>query len=311
MEYNHSVRKVKSPEDLTVDELHRLLVEKRRKMRREHIERFRQTGRVVTLASDLPSESFDHLRTNQVLSDTQAEYGVELQRSPLRRFLDRSLLLVELLAVVGLIFVLISGMQIMRDLNLQVADALVQPTLTPTPLISAVVLPSGHTPPNAPGGYQDNDAEIPEHLRPLVQSLAAIPTPTSGPGQPVRIQIPAIGVDAPVVLGDGPEQLKKGVGHHIGSANPGESSNLVLTAHNDVFGEIFRDLDQLKPGDSIIVYTNSQRIYTYLVTGTEVVGPFDVEVLAPTKQATVTLISCYPYMVDNKRIIVRGTLQTK
>ena len=308
MGYNRGVRKVRSPEDLSVDELHRLLVEKRRKMRQEHIERFRQTGRVVTLASDLPAASLDHLRTGQIIPEAPAD---QTKPSFVRRLLDRSLLLVELLAVVGLIFVLFSGMRILRSLNTQVAEVLVQPTLTPTPLISAVVLPSGHMPPNSPGGYQKNDSEIPEHLRPLVISLAAVPTPTAAPGHPVRIQIPALGVDAPVVLGDGDEQLKKGVGHHIGSANPGEAGNLVLTAHNDVFGEIFRDLDQLKPGDSIIIYTNGQRIYTYLVTGTEVVGPLDVEVMAPTRQPTITLISCYPYMVDNKRIVVSGTLQTK
>lgn len=280
-------------------------------MRQEHIERFRRTGRVVSLVSDLPANSLDHLRTGQVIADNAPSDDSPPEQNPIRRFMDRSLLLVEVLAVIGLVFVLISGMQIIRNLNMQVAEVLVQPTLSPTPLISAVVLPSGHTPPNAPGGAKANEAEIPEHLRPLVQSLAAIPIPTAGPGQPVRIQIPAIYVDAPVVQGDGWEQLKKGVGHHIGSANPGEASNLVLTAHNDVFGEIFRDLDQLQPGDAIIVYTSSQRIFTYLVTGTEVVEPTDVEVLTATKQGIVTLISCYPYMVDNKRIIVRGSLQTK
>ncbi len=38
----------------------------------------------------------------------------------------------------------------------------------------------------------------------------------------MRIEIPALKVDAPVVQGDGWEQLKKGVAQHIGSANPGE-----------------------------------------------------------------------------------------
>jgi sortase A len=190
----------------------------------------------------------------------------------------------------------------------QVSEALVQPTLTPTPLIMAVILPSGHTPPNSPGGASPNEAEIPEHLRPLVQTLANVPIPTPGPQQAVRIQIPALGVDAPIVQGDGWEQLKKGVAQHIGSANPGESDNIVLTAHNDVFGEIFRDLDKLEPGDQIIVYTG-QRSYIYTVTGTEIVEPTQVEVLAPTSQPIATLISCYPYLVDNKRIVVKATLQ--
>ena len=85
---------------------------------------------------------------------------------------------------------------------------------------------------------------------------------------------------------------------------------MVLSAHNDVFGEIFRDLDRLQPGDAIILHTSNQRVFTYLVTSTEVVEHTDVEVMAPSSQAEVTLISCYPYMVDNKRIIVKGTIQT-
>jgi sortase A len=33
-------------------------------------------------------------------------------------------------------------------------------------------------------------------------------------------------------------------------------------------------------------------------------------VMAPTESPTITLISCYPYMVDNKRIVVQGSLQS-
>ena len=73
-------------------------------------------------------------------------------------------------------------------------------------------------------------SEIPQHLQPLVQSLVNIPLPTPGPEQANRIQIPAIGIDAPIVQGDGWETLKKGVGQHIGSADPGEKGNVVLSA---------------------------------------------------------------------------------
>jgi sortase A len=171
-----------------------------------------------------------------------------------------------------------------------------------------VVLPSGHTPPNAQGVTQYNDAEIPEHLRPLVQSQANLPLPTPGPQQAQRIQISAIKVDHPVVQGDGPDQLKKGVGQHLGTPNPGQPGNLVLSAHNDVFGQIFRDLDQLKPGDTVLVFT-SQRTYTYIVRQSRIVMPTQVEVMAPSNDAIVTLISCYPYLVDNKRIAVTAVLQ--
>jgi sortase A len=134
-----------------------------------------------------------------------------------------------------------------------------------------------------------------------------VPIPTASPEQAVRIQIPAINVDAPVVLGDGWEQLKKGIGQHVGSTNPGLDGNMVVSAHNDVFGEIFKDLDQLQAGDEVIVYTN-QRAYTYLVEQTQIVEPTRVEVMGPSNDPIITMISCYPYMVDDQRIVVTAVL---
>ena len=142
----------------------------------------------------------------------------------------------------------------------------------------------------------------------MIQQLAAIPLPTPGPQQAIRIQIPAIDRDESIVQGDSWEQLKKGVGQHIGTANPGETGNIVLSAHNDIYGEIFRNLDKLQKGDQIIIHSN-QRSYTYVVVGTEIVEPTRVDVMAPTNEPTATLISCYPYLVDNKRIVVRAVLQ--
>jgi sortase A len=141
-----------------------------------------------------------------------------------------------------------------------------------------------------------------------MQSYASLPVPTAGPQQATRMQIPAIHVDAPVVQGDGWEQLKKGIAQHIGSANPGMTGNLVVSAHNDVFGQLFKDLDQLKAGDEVVVFT-ADRTYTYVVSGTQVVEPTMVSVMDPTPNATLTLISCYPYLVDNKRIVVTAVLK--
>ncbi len=283
-----------------------MLVEKRRAARQERLERYRRIGRAVMITPESES-SFEDLHTNP-LEDEKLDQPAP-SRSRRKRFLDGALLLVEIVAIAGLIFVLFNGLNLIQELNREVATALEQPTLTPTPLVVAVVLPSGHTPPNAAGGARPNDAEIPDHLRPLVQSLAAIPLPTPGPEQAIRIQIPAISIDAPVVQGDGWEQLKKGVGQHIGSADPGKDGNMVLSAHNDIFGEIFRDLDQLKPGDQVVMYTN-QRAYNYIIVESDIVEPTQVEVMAPTTQPTLTLISCYPYLVDDQRIVVTARLQS-
>lgn len=297
--------KKQSVRDLSVEELRWLLMEKRRSTRQQRLERYRKTGRVVSVSADADNPSLDTWQIREV-ADLEMEPP---RRSRGRRILDGLLLLIEVSAVAGFLFLVYNGFDLVRELNREVASAMEQPTLTPTPLITALVLPSGHTPPNSPGGAQPNEAEIPEHLRPLVQSVANIPVPTPGPEQAVRIQIPGIQIDAPIVQGDGWEQLKKGVAQHVGSANPGDSDNVVLSAHNDIFGEIFRELDRLKPGDEIILYTN-QRAYTYIVTDTQVLEPTAVEVMASTTRPVVTLISCYPYLVDDQRIVVTGRLKS-
>ncbi len=288
---------------MSVEELRRLLIEKRRGARRERLEHFKRTGRVVDVATDVLAESAPVVET---LEETTDQPQVPVSKR--RRVMDRFLLAVEILAVVGLVGVLISGFGILRDLNAEVASALIQETFTPTPLVMAVVLPSGHTPPDAQGNTRPNIDEIPAHLQPMVQSLENLPVPTPAPDQAIRIQIPAIEVDAPIVQGDGWEQLKKGVGQNIGSANPGQNGNVVLSAHNDVYGELFRYLDQLKAGDQVIIYTQ-QRQYVYVVDRTAIVEPTAVEVMASTGSPTATLISCYPYLVNKERIVVFARLQ--
>jgi sortase A len=303
------VAKPKRPEEFSEQELRHLLLDKRRDSRQRRLERFRRTGRAVRLAPDLPPAALNEWRTQPPVEGGEADYESSSSRSSKRRWFDRLLLFVEVLAVIGLAGILFNGFGLLRTLNQEVVSVLHQATPTATPLITAVVLPGGHTPPSAAGGAQFNEAEIPEHLRPLVQSLANLPVPTPGPQQAIQIDIPAIGVhNWPIVQGDGWEQLKKGVGQHIGSSDPGQTGNVVLAGHDDVFGEVFRNLDKLQPGDQVILYTMQQQ-YTYLVIETRIVEPGQVDVMNPTSDTIVTLISCYPYMVDNKRIVVFAKLQ--
>jgi sortase A len=295
-------------EDLSIEELEALLARKRLERRQARLEKFRQNGRALTVSPDPIPPSV----LNQVAQDATFKEAAATKDQPTarrgRKAMNQVLLLIEVGAVLGLAFVLLSGMGVLRTLNREVAAVLAGPTPTPTPLITAVVLPSGHTPPTSPGGAAPNEAEIPANLRPLVQSLAQVPIPTPGPEQARAIFIPALWNDpAPVVQGDGWEQLKKGVGQHIGTADPGQKGNMVVSAHNDIFGELFRNLDQLKPGDQVLVST-ATRQWEYRVTGVQLVAPTDVSVMAPTERATLTMVSCYPYLVDKQRIVVTAEL---
>ena len=122
---------------------------------------------------------------------------------------------------------------------------------------------------------------------PIVQSLANIPIPTASPEQSIRIQIPLSKWTLQLYRATDGISLRKGVGQHIGSANPGKTGNVVLSAHNDVFGEIFRDLDKLQNGDQVILFT-STRQYTYIIQRSLIVEPTQVEVMKATTDPTVT-----------------------
>ncbi len=278
-------------DELSIEELEALLKLRKRQAR---LERLRRHGRPAPETHRMPTAT-------ESSPSTSRESGIQW-----RWIADKLLLLIEILAVLGLIAIVIQLMLTVRELNASAPGAHPLPTFTPTPVINVVILPGGHTPPDAQGNTEPEP--IPAHLQELVAKITPLPVPTPGPQQARRIVIPAIAVDAPVVEGDDAEALKKGAGHHIGSANPGERGNCVISAHDDVYGEIFRDLPKLKPGDEIYVYTEAQR-YRYRVQETRIVQPTEVSVMAPTSSPVLTLISCYPYRVNTHRIVVIATLE--
>jgi sortase A len=235
------------------------------------------------------------------------------RRRLLRPWGDRLLTLLEIAIVLALVFAIVDWLRTRDAANevavARIAEILPTPTKVTAPAIAVAYLPGGHTPPTSPGGAKPVEASIPEHLRPLVEAAAPAPLPTVEPlpEQPIRVEIPSIGVSAPVVRGDDWESLKLGVGHHIGSANPGERSNMVFSAHNDIYGEIFRHLDDMQLEDEIVVHTQT-RAYRYVVKAKRIIEPTQVEVMDPTRKSVVTLISCYPYLIDTQRIVVVGEL---
>ncbi len=105
-----------------------------------------------------------------------------------------------------------------------------------------------------------------------------------------KVSIPKINLDAIIVEGASRKQLSIGPGHITTTALPGESGNAVITGHRDTF---FRHIYELNKGDEILVRRNGQTFH-YEVTGKKVVHPEDISVLNPTRDARLTLITCYP-----------------
>lgn len=247
---------------------------------------------------------------------------------------DRVLWAVELLAVLGVVVTLILSV---RDLDRRQQGARLitpaGPVVWPTPAVRSVL--PGETPTPtvtlAPGRAQASPTPYgtststphavtvsPTASRlPMAtaetSSRGEVPVPTITPGLTpvsptgVRLVIPAIGVDAPVVEGDDWETLKTGIGHRVGSPWPGQAGNVVLSAHNDVHGAIFRDLRKLEPGDLVFAYT-PEGVYRYEVLFTRLVLPTEVDVMDPTRQPVLTMITCYPPFMDTHRIVVTARL---
>ena len=236
-----------------------------------------------------------------------------------KKIRDFILLIVEIGALLGLVIILVSSYLKLRTLNDEVTQArsisrfnqvISEHLFTqaeveePQPTFSVDRLPGGHTPPTAPNGAVP---DIPPHLQNWVQPSPSVPIPAQASAQATRVVIPKINVDAPIVQGVTWEDLKQGVGHLPGSAQPGERGNLYLAAHNDIFGEIFRYLEKLEPGDEYYIYAGEAK-YTYIVQEKRIIEPTEVSVMLPTTEPIATLQTCYPYLIDTYRLVVISDL---
>ena len=102
-------------------------------------------------------------------------------------------------------------------------------------------------------------------------------------------------IEAEQVLFEGVDRatLKKGPGHMPWTPLPGQPGNAVLSGHRTTYGAPFFDLDQLEPGDEILVET-ALGVHTYVVRSSFIVAPTAVEVTDPKRGAWLTLTTCNP-----------------
>jgi sortase A len=175
------------------------------------------------------------------------------------------------------------------------------PTLTPTHIVE--VAPPLQGEPGSERAAQPT----------LTPTATAEPTPTVEPALllPARLPIPVMFLDSvvhEVTVNMGEWEVSPlDVGHHEGTANPGEVGNVVLAAHRDINSALFRELDRLQPGDEVFV-SNSLQEYRYIVTESFVVSPQQTEVMAPTDDRRLTLITCTPIGLSTQRLIVTAVL---
>lgn len=107
------------------------------------------------------------------------------------------------------------------------------------------------------------------------------------------IEIPSIDLKYPVFEGDGNEQLNNGIGHLTDSAPLLEKGNCMLAGHNGSRGGLFfTNLSMISEGAEVIITTKDDRIRTYEVVETMIVGPYNAAIREQTSDETLTLFTC-------------------
>jgi sortase A len=183
-------------------------------------------------------------------------------------------------------------------------DAAPDPAPLPTAVPSAVPSQPAAAPPAAPPPAPPPAAAQPVAAPELGDAIAVLHVP-SLPGFDPWV----------VVEGTSVEDLKSGPGRIRGTAQPGELGNVVLSGHRTTYGAPFARLDELRPGDRVVLETRD-RWFTYSVTGTQIVSPYAIEVTypvpgrrgaTPTEQL-LTLTTCHPRYSARQRMVVSATL---
>jgi LPXTG-site transpeptidase (sortase) family protein len=154
-----------------------------------------------------------------------------------------------------------------------------------------------------------------------------LPTPTLDPASliPTRLLIPAINLDTPILSVGWETQEIAGqmvsswivpdsfaAGWHKTSALPGNPGNIVLNGHHNIHGEVFRDLEDLQPGDEIVINTGNAPHY-YAVAERHIleekyqtveVRQQNAQFIMPTADERLTMVTCWPYTNNTHRLII-------
>jgi sortase A len=176
----------------------------------------------------------------------------------------------------------------------------------------------------APAGPLVVLPESPIDMHSAVAEAAEADRPAA-PGQPLRILIPALGIDAPVMAAGLQTKQSEGrdfqqwtvpdayaAGWHESSAALGEPGNTVLNGHNNVHGAIFGELVDLAVGEQIVLF-GAEKTVVYRVVHHELLPEKGLSLrerlnnarwIEASDDERLTLVTCWPNTTNSHRLIV-------
>lgn len=147
----------------------------------------------------------------------------------------------------------------------------------------------------------------------------------AGTNIPDRIVIPTIQLSAPVIIAGSrtvqvsdqtfdqwvaPNQFA--AGWHGNSAYLGEKGNTVINGHHNEFGKVFGNLINLKPGETIYVYSGD-KVFPYIISNKMILKEKNEDLqtrlansswIQPSEDERLTLITCWPPETNTHRLII-------
>ena len=230
------------------------------------------------------------------------------------------------------------------------------PTISPSPIAPTATAveptptqpaPTATAAPASPEPLLPSATPVPaEAAAATAPPPAATTVPSAAPvvaSAPVRLTIPDLKIDVPVVemgwrvvqTADGPRSdwviPKNEAGHHINSALLGEEDNLVISGHNNIYGEVFKpisfawdnatripvdsvtDRSDLLNGRTIELFDAAGQEFKYTIAAFYRLKDTGVSAdqriangrfMEPTDQGQVTLITCWPPTSNTHRLVV-------
>jgi sortase A len=128
-------------------------------------------------------------------------------------------------------------------------------------------------------------------------------------GKPLgRLGVPELDLNAIFVQGTrwGPD-LSQGPGHYAETSLPGVGRTMAIAAHRTTFGAWFRNIDDLKAGDSIAIRL-PYATFTYHVFGHKIVDNDDWSIIRDRGFDTLVLSACHPLYSASHRWVVFAAL---
>jgi sortase A len=123
-----------------------------------------------------------------------------------------------------------------------------------------------------------------------------------------QIRIPRLGNTYNVVEGTDDTTLEEGPGHYPSTALPGMGQTVAVAGHRTTYLAPFRFVNELRPGDPIVVTMPYGR-FTYSVQYLRIVKPTDVGVIDDVGYERLVLSACNPLYSAAQRIIVVARLK--